>query len=60
MADMDVAVGVRGPVMEDEFRQARRGRAQPLVEAQPVPAREQLGLLLRQPGAHGKVGLRQE
>jgi hypothetical protein len=60
MADMDVAVGVGRAVVEDEFRQARRGRAHPLVEAELMPARQQLRLLLRQPGAHGEVGLGQE
>src|SRR5215208_6104842 len=60
MADMDVAVGIRRTVVENEFRPAVRRLAQSPVEVEPRPARQELGLLLRQPGAHGKIGLRQE
>ena len=57
---MDVAIGVGRAVVEDEFRPALRGGAQPLEETELLPAREQLGLLLRQPRAHGEVGPGQE
>jgi len=60
VADMDVAVGVGRAVVEDEFRAAARGCPQPLVEVKLLPAGEDFGLLLRQPGAHGKVGLGQK
>ncbi len=59
-ADMDRAVGVRRAIVEDKFRAAPRLLAQPLVEAEPLPALEQLGLALRQPRLHREVGLGQE
>ena len=57
---MDVAVGVRRPVMEDEFLAALRLLAQALIEAELLPALEQLGLALGQPRLHREVGLGQE
>ncbi len=60
VADMDVAVGIGRPVMEHEFRPARARLAQATVEAGFLPLRQDLGLLLGQPGAHGKIGLGQE
>ena len=57
---MNVAVRVGRPVVEDEFRLAVTFLPQLLVEPDLVPVREQLRLLLRQAGAHGKVGLRQK
>ncbi len=59
-ADMDVAVGVRRPVMQDELRPAHGLLAQAIVKAHFGPALEQLRLALRQAGLHGEVGLRQE
>jgi hypothetical protein len=46
--------------MEDEARPALGGLAQPPIEMEPPPAVEQLRLLLRQAGAHGKIGLREK
>ena len=59
-ADVDVAVGVGRAVMQDEARPPLGGLAQAPVHGKARPAREQLGLLLRQPGAHRKGRLRQE
>ena len=58
--DMDVAVGIRRAVMQDEFHAALRRLAHLLVETLLLPARQQLRLALRQPGAHRKIRLRQE
>jgi len=57
MTNVDVAVGVRRTVMKDKARPALRLGAQPRVEAELLPARQNLGLLLRQPGAHRKTRL---
>ena len=54
--DMDVAVRIRRTVVQDEFGSAARSCAQARIEAELLPARENLRLLLRQPSAHGKVG----
>ena len=58
--DMDVAVGVRRAVVQDEFLAALRLRAQLLVEVALLPALEDFRLALRQPGAHREFRLRQE
>ncbi len=60
MPDMDVAVGVRRAVVKDEARPALASSAQPPVKANAIPALKDRRLLLRQPGAHRKVGLRQK
>ncbi len=60
MAHVDVAIGVGRAVMKDEFLAPRAGFAQLLVELLLLPAREDTRLLLRQPGLHGEIGLRQE
>ena len=60
MADVDVAVGIGRPVMKDEFRATARGCTQALIKVELLPAREYLRLLLRQPRAHGKIGLGQK
>ncbi len=60
VADVDVAVGVGRAVVQHELRAPLAGFAQRRIEAFARPARQNLGLLLRQPRAHGKVGLRQE
>ena len=57
---MDVAVGVGRPVVQHEFRPPGGLAAQAPVEVDLLPARQDLGLLLRQPGAHGKIGLGQK
>ena len=56
-ADVNIAVGVRGPVVEHEFRPALASFAQRSVEIFPRPAGQNLRLLLRQAGAHREVGL---
>src|SRR5262249_28705262 len=60
MPDMDVAVGVRRPVVEDEAGAAFGGRAQPPVKVELSPALKDFRLLLRQTCAHRKVGFRQK
>ena len=57
---MDVAVGVGRAVVQDEARPAFAGGAQPMIDIELLPSRQQFGLPLRQPGAHRKIGLRQE
>ncbi len=56
VADMQMAVRIGRAVMQDEFRPSLRIRPQPLPQADLRPPRQQLGLALRQPGFHGKVG----
>ena len=46
--------------MQDELLPPHGLFAQPVVEAKPLPALEQLGLALRQSGLHREVGLGQE
>ena len=60
VADMEIAVGVRRAVMEDEFLAPLRGRAQPPPQIHCRPALQQSRLALRQIAAHRKLGLRQE
>ena len=60
MADMDVSIGVRRAVVEDEALGAGAGLADLTVEVALRPARENGRLLLREAGLHGKIGLRQE
>ncbi len=60
MPDMDVAVGVGRPVMEDETGTTLCGRPQPPVKIELPPALKDFRLLLRQAGAHRKVGFRQK
>ena len=60
VADVDVAVGVGRAVVQDEFRPSLARLAQRGIEILARPARQNLRLLLRQAGAHGKVGLRQK
>ena len=56
-ADMDVAVGVRRTVMQDELLPPHGLFAHAVVEAKPRPALEQLRLTLGQPRLHREVGL---
>ncbi len=58
-ADVDVAVGVRRTVVQDEARGAPPGLTDARVEAVRLPARQDLRLGRRQVGAHRKVGARQ-
>ncbi|CEG09334.1 hypothetical protein BN961_02759 [Afipia felis] len=58
VADMDVAVGVGRPIMQHEFRTVLGLLAQPLVQADLVPARQEVRLALRQARAHREVRLR--
>ena len=60
VADMEIPVGIRGPVMEHELRPALALGAQPVEQLHVRPALQELGLLLGQAAAHGKVGLGQE
>ena len=59
-ADMDVAVGVGRPVVQDELLPALTDPAQLAVQVLVFPALLDFRLLFRQAGTHGKVGLRQE
>ncbi len=59
-ADMNVAVGVRRPVMQHEGLAPPRLFAQLVVETETLPTLEKLRLALGQAGLHGKVGLGQE
>jgi hypothetical protein len=59
MPDMDVAVGIGRPVMQDEFGAAGRFLAQAVVEADFVPVFSDFRLALRQAGAHREFRLRQ-
>ena len=56
MPDMEVAVGIGRPVMEREGRPVAGALAQPVVDADPLPPREPVGLPLRQARAHREVG----
>ena len=58
--DMEMAVGVGRPVMEDELLAAPGGLAQPGEQVVALPAFEDLGLALGQPRAHPELGLGQE
>ena len=58
-ADMDLAVGVRGPVVQDEERRVFVHLEHPLVQPDCVPALENIDLALGQVGLHREIGLRQ-
>ena len=60
VADVQVAVGVGRAVVQHEGRAAVGGLAQAVVDAEPLPAGEPVGLAVRQAGAHREVGLREE
>ena len=59
-AEMDVAIGVGRPVMQDEFFAPARRLAQPPVQTHFLPAREDRRLALRQIAAHREIGLGQK
>jgi len=58
-AEVNVPVGVRRAVMEDELGSAGRGPDDLVVELLLFPAFEDLGLLLDELRLHGKCGVRQ-
>src|SRR6202044_1608949 len=60
VADMNVAVGVRRPVVQHKARSALARGAQRLVKAELLPPRQNFRLLLRQTSAHREIGLGQE
>src|SRR3546814_526578 len=60
VADVQVGVRVGRPVMQDELLAAPAHLDDPVVEVDPLPPCQELGLALRQARAHREVGLRQE
>ena len=60
VADVEIAVGVGRAVVQHELRPPLALDPQPVPQLHVGPALQELGLLLRQARAHGKVGLRQE
>ena len=54
MPDVDIAVGVRRAVVQDELFAPGARRAQPLVKTAFVPLANPLRLALRQVAAHGE------
>ena len=60
MADMQIAIGIGRAIMEYECLPPFGLRAEPFPQLQALPARQRIGLTLRQIAAHGKAGLRQE
>jgi hypothetical protein len=60
MADMHIAIGIRRAIMQDELLPPRAGFAQAVIQAVGFPLREDARLLLREPGLHGEISLRQE
>ena len=58
-ADVDIAVGVGRPVVQDELRPPFAARAELSVEVVARPASQNLGLLLRQARPHREIRLRQ-
>ena len=59
-ADVDVAVRVGRPVVQDEQRSPRGGRPELAPKVHGIPPRQDLRLLLRQVAAHREAGLRQK
>ncbi len=59
VTDMQMPVGVRRSVMEDEFLAALRRFANPAVEIRFLPAGEDFWLAFRKAGLHGKIRARQ-
>ena len=60
VADVDGAVGVGRPVMQDELLAPRAGRAQAAPQVDVAPAFQEPGLAPRQPRLHRKRGARKE
>ena len=59
VADVDVAVGVGRPVVQDVLRPAPAGGAQFSVQVHFLPALQDFRLALREAGLHRKIRLRQ-
>ena len=59
-AHVEMAVGIRRPVVQHELRPPGRGLAQAVVEVGRIPAGDRLGLALGQVRLHREVGARQE
>ncbi len=59
MANMDVAICVGRPIMQNKFWTALAGRPDRRVDAIFGPLRDPLGFALGQIAAHGKRGVRQ-
>ena len=59
-AGVDVAVGIRRPVVQHELGATGRILAQAAVQVGVLPAGQPVGLAARQVGLHGKVGARQK
>ena len=59
MADVQMPVRIGRPVMQRKGRAAGLG-AQGVINADPLPPRQPIGLALRQSGAHREFGLRQK
>ncbi len=60
MAHMDIAIGVRRAIMEDEALAAGTGGAQPAVQIVGMPLGENRRFLGGKPRLHREIGLRQE
>ncbi len=60
MAHMQVAIGVRRAVVQDETLAPLARFAQRAVQILVLPAFQHCGLFLGEPCAHRKIGLRQE
>jgi hypothetical protein len=60
MAHMNVAIGVRRAIVEDEALAPDARRAELAIQILSRPFGEDCGLLLREAGFHRKVGLWQE
>ena len=60
MAHMDIAIGVRRAVVKHEPLASLTLFAQPVVEAELLPPRQDRGFLRGKAGLHREVGLRQE
>ena len=60
MADMQMAIGIRRPIMQDEFLAPGCGLAQPLVKTYSRPTRQNGGLPLWQIATHRELGFRQK
>ncbi len=60
MAEMDLTIGIRRSVMQDELLSTLGGLAQPLVKPHLLPALDQLRFERWQAAAHRKIGFGQE
>jgi len=58
-AQMDFAGGIGRPVMQNEQGLAFACFEDAVINIAPVPSFKLLGLILRQAGLHGKIGLRE-